>query len=256
MTLKRYLVSFALGLGLSLSLSPHLKAASPKDAPTELTNLIAKIEAAANQQKLEQVLQFYSPDFTTSDGLTYDTLKQALSQLWERYPDLQYKTRLQSWTREDDQWVVETITDIQGTGKYDSREMKLDASLRSRQYYKNGKLIRQEILQEQSDVTSGTQPPPVRINLPETVKVGESFDFDVILTAPLDDNLLAGTAIEEMAAPDNYLTTHQFELQLLQAGGLFKRATSPDNPEHYWLSAILIQPEGLRLVTRRVRIEE
>ncbi|MGK7932350.1 MAG: nuclear transport factor 2 family protein [Microcystaceae cyanobacterium] len=256
MTFKHYLVSFALGLGLSLSISPHIKAASPKNAPTELTNLIENIEAAANRQDLEEVLQFYSPDFTTPDGLTYETLKQALSQLWERYPDLQYKTQLQSWTQENDQWIVETITEIQGIGEYESREMKLDASLRSRQYYRNGKLIRQEILQERSDVTSGMQPPPVKVNLPETVKVGESFDFDVILMAPLDDNLLAGTAIEEMATPDTYLTPHKFELQLLQAGGLFKRATSPENPENYWLSAILIQPEGLRLVTRRIRFEE
>ncbi|MGK7933149.1 MAG: nuclear transport factor 2 family protein [Microcystaceae cyanobacterium] len=256
MTLKPYLVSFVLGLGLSLSLSPHLKAASPKEAPTELTNLIENIEAAANRQDVEQVLQFYSPDFTTTDGLTYETLKEALSQLWERYPDLQYKTRLQSWTRENDQWVVETITDIQGTGEYESREMKLDATLRSRQYYQNGKLIRQEILQERSDVTSGMQPPSVRVNIPETVKVGDSFDFDVILSDPLDDNLLAGTAIEEIVTPEQYLTPHDFELQLLQAGGIFKRATSPDSPEHYWLSGILIQPEGLRLVTRRVRIEE
>ncbi|MGK7945681.1 MAG: nuclear transport factor 2 family protein [Microcystaceae cyanobacterium] len=256
MTLKHYLVSFAVGIGLSLSLSPHLRAASPKDVPTELNSIIQEIEAAANEKDLEQVLQFYSPDFTTSDGLTYDTLKEALSQLWESYPNLQYKTRLQSWTKEADQWVVETITDIQGMGEYESREMTIEASLRSRQFYKDGKLIRQEILQESSEVTSGVQPPPVKVKIPETVKVGESFDFDVILTSPLDDNLLAGTVIEEMAEPERYVTPHSFDLQLLQAGGLFKRATSPDSPDNYWLSAILIQPDGLRLVTRRVRIEE
>lgn len=256
MTFKRFWASFALGLSLSLSLSFPLKAANPNDAPPEVTRLLQEIETAANQKNLEQLLKFYSPNFTTTDGVTYEILKQSLTQLWEQYPNLTYEIELKSWEKDKNQWMVETVTQIQGTGNLGSREMKLVANLTSRQYYENNKLIRQEILKERTDITSGNQPPNVIVKLPDSVKVGQSFDFDVILTQPLNDDLLAGVAIEEMAEEKAYSGVDSFELQLLQAGGLFKRAKAPDKPANYWLSAILIQPEGFRLVSQRLQIKE
>jgi hypothetical protein len=45
-------------------------------------------------------------------------------------------------------------------------------------------------------------------------------------------------------------------LELLQSGGLFKRVTAPATPENRWLSAILIQGDGIVVVSQRVKVEK
>ncbi len=256
MTLTRNFAFLVCAMGLSLTLTAPSQAATPSNAPSSLSSLIDRIEAAANQQNLEQVLDFYSPNFVTDDGVTYDTVKQGLSQLWERYPNLNYTINLTAWEQKDNQWIADTVTTIKGSNTIKGREMTLESTLTSRQYFQDGQLIRQEISQERTDITTGETPPNVEINLPDTIKVGQTFDFDVILREPLGDNLLAGTAIEEIAQADSYLAPSQFELQLLQSGGIFKRATAPNTPESHWLSALLVQPDGLRLITQRLLIEK
>lgn len=249
-------ISLLLGFGLALSLETVTRAESPESAPAELKNAIAQMEAAANQRNLEQLMQFYSPEFTNSDGLTYETLNQALSQLWERYGTLQYTTELQSWEKSGDELVTETLTRMKGTSNEGGREMQLDATIKSRQYFQGQKLVRQEILTERTDITAGTNPPQVDVILPEKVSVGEEFDFDVIVKEPLGDGLLVGTAIEEKVEADRYLNPGALELEVLQAGGIFKRAKAPENPENHWLSAILIRGDGIILVTQRLRVEQ
>lgn len=249
-------ISLLMGFGFVLSLETVIRAESPESAPAELKNAIAQMEAAANQRNLEQLMQFYSPEFTNSDGLTYETLNQALTQLWERYGTLQYTTELQSWEQVEDELVAETLTQIQGTSNEGGREMKLNATIKSRQYFQGQKLVRQEILTERTDITAGTNPPQVDVMLPEKVSVGEEFDFDVIVKEPLGDGLLVGTAIEEKIEADRYLNPGALELEVLQAGGIFKRAKAPETPENHWISAILIRGDGIVLVTQRLRVEQ
>ncbi len=43
------------------------------------------------------------------------------------------------------------------------------------------------------------------MRIPERVKVGEEFDFDVIVREPLGDDLLAGTAIDEKVDIERYI---------------------------------------------------
>jgi hypothetical protein len=45
-------------------------------------------------------------------------------------------------------------------------------------------------------------------------------------------------------------------LELLQSGGLFKRAKAPTTTENCWLSAILIQEDGIFVITQWVRVEK
>ncbi len=256
MTPNRWFISLLLGLGLSASVSAALQAASPETAPADLKTLITQIEAAANRHDLEQVMSFHSPAFTSTDGLTTQVLSQSLPKLWQRYPNLAYTTQLQAWEQQGEEWIADTATQVKGTSNEGGRVIQLESTLKSRQTFKNGKLIAQTIVDEQTRLTTGQNPPQVEVNLPNTVRVGQEFDFDVIVTEPLGNDLLAGTAIGENTRGDGYLAPGTLELQLLQAGGLFKRVKAPEKPGDRWFSAILVRNEGIVLITKRVRFIE
>jgi hypothetical protein len=128
------------------------------------------------------------------------------------------------------------------------------STIRSRQYFQDNKLIRQEIISEETKLSSGNSP-HIQVNVPEVAKVREQFNFDVIVEDPLDNDLLLGSAIEEQTASNRYLNPTDFELEPLPSGGVFKRVTAPGLPGSYWLSAIIIKGDGMIIVTRRVTIE-
>ncbi|MFM7479193.1 MAG: nuclear transport factor 2 family protein, partial [Microcystis aeruginosa] len=126
----------------------------------------------------------------------------------------------------------------------------------SRQQFQGNKLVYQEILSERVELSTGKNPPSIQVRIPERVKVGQEFDFDVIVRQPLGDDLLAGAAIDEKVDIERYINTKPLELELLQSGGLFKRVKAPETPENRWLSAILIQGDGIVVVTQRVKVEK
>ncbi len=256
MTQLRWFLSLMLGVGLSLGSSSLLRAESADSAPTALKNLIEQIDDAANSHNQQKLMNLYSDQFVTTDGLMADSFTKALTNLWASYPDLQYTTTLQSWDKAGDRWIAETLTTIEGNSETVGRVVQLKATIKSRQTFQDGKLLRQEILSERTELNSGKNPPQVEMNLPETVRVGEEFDFDVIVKEPLDDDLLAGTAISEEVDSSRYLEPGVMELQLLQAGGLFKRIQAPENPEKRWFSALLVRKDGITLVTQRVSFEQ
>ncbi len=251
---RRWFLSVIIGFGLSLGTHLTIRAESPDTAPVELKSLITQIDNAANRQDIERIKSLYSDQYVTADGLVLDDFSQGLTQLWKDYPNLKYKTELLSWEKEGTRWVAQTLTTMTGSSQQDGREIKLEAKVKSRQTFQGDKLIRQEILSEETQLTSGEKPPEVIVNIPETVKVGETFDFDVIVNEPMSDDLLAGMAIAEKVDSDRYLDPGQMQLELLQSGGLFKRVSAEDQPQNRWLSAILIRSNGIVLITRRVRI--
>lgn len=250
-------LSLLLSLGLTVGYGTGLRAQeAAATAPAAVKTLLSQIDAAANQHHLEEVMAFYSSQFQNSDGLTYQSLQQALAKLWERYPNLQYKTALQSWQQEGDTLIIQAVTEITGTGKVQDRELQLQAKIESRQHWQGQKLVQQEILKEQTQVTSGSKPPQVTVSVPETVRVGETFDFDAIVQEPLGDDLLLGAAVEEKIDGNRYLEPSTLDLELLQAGGIFKRAKAPALPGASWLSAVLVRGDGMTLITRRVNVEK
>ena len=188
--------------------------------------------------------------------MSYDSVVEALSQTWERYPQLTYTTELKSWERVGQELVAETITQIEGTETEVDQPRQIKSTIRSRQYFQDQKLVRQEILAEQTQITSGSNPPQVIVNLPEKVRVGDQFDFDIIVQEPLNRDILLGTAIEEKASSDRYSDPTTLELDLLPGGGIFKVVKAPLSPDNLWLSAILVRGDGSILITQRVRVED
>ncbi|PZV15226.1 MAG: hypothetical protein DCF22_07505 [Leptolyngbya sp.] len=250
--------TFTVGLAvslLSIVLPLTAQAQNPaSSAPAQLTTLLTQMDAATNARNLNTVLDLHGSNFSSTDGLNRQNLQQSLSSVWKRYPKLSYQTELKSWKNEGNGIVADTVTRITGTFREGDREYNLDSTLESRQRIENQKVVRQEITNERSQITSGSNPPTLKINLPNQVKRGQEFSFDAIVQEPLGDDLLLGSALEETIKPDGYLNATTINLEPLNSGGIFKVGKAPANSEQHWLSAVVVRHDGITMVTQRLRI--
>ena len=254
-TTSKLLLSL-LVLSLSGQVIPARAETDEQVAPQDLVETISKIDKAANDQNLESLLKYYEDSFSNEDGMTVAGVQSALEKVWLAYPELTYETQILSWSEDQGELVAETQTKIIGSQENKSRVINLESVIKSRQYFKDRKLLRQEVLSEKTTVTSGDRPPKITVNLPETVKLGEKYAFDTIVEEPLDGNILLGAAIEEKTASNLYLNPTSIELEQLSAGGIFKTVTAPRLSDNHWLSAIVVRGDGITMVTQRVRVEE
>ncbi len=230
-------------------------AATPaQPAPAALTQLVGEIDAAASEGDLRRVMQFYSDDFTSTDGLTHETLEDTLAELWKRYPNLTYRTQIESWEPQANGFSAVTVTTITGSYPNERRDLDFAATITSRQQVEGQQITQQEILAERSQLSAGDKPPTLSINLPEQVRAGEQFNFDAVVTEPLGDRLLLGTALEEPINVENYLNPAPIELELLNSGGLFKVGEIPDADADRWISAVIVRYDGITAVTQRLRV--
>lgn len=224
------------------------------NAPVALVQLISQIDAAANQRNLQAVLRFYSPQFSNSDGLTYQTLSSVLPQVWERYSNLTYKTTIDSYQRDGNIDVVETTTTITGSDTGGDRPTNLTSTIRSRQRIEGSQIVQQEILAETSQTTSGANPPTVAVNLPEQVTIGQAFDFDAIVQEPLENRILLGAVQDEPVNASSALQTAPLEFEVLSAGGLFKQGRAAAVPGDRWISGVIVRDDGITTVSQRMRV--
>lgn len=233
---------------------PQRPAPAATNAPAALTNLLAQVDTAASNHNLKEVMKFYGSNFTHSDGLTKQTLEKAIANLWQQYPQLKYRTEITSWKPTNNGFSVETVTQISGVQSLNGRNLVLNTNLRSRQQIANQKIVRQEVLSENTQITSGEAPPRVKINLPDQVRPGQEYNFDAIVQEPLGDSLLLGTAVEEAVKPNSYLKPASFNLELLSAGGIYKVGRAPSQPTDQWISAVLVREDGMTIVTQRLKV--
>jgi hypothetical protein len=224
------------------------------NVPAAVAQIVSQIDAAANQRDVQAVMRFYSPQFTHSDGLTYQTLESALQQVWERYPTLAYQTTIDSWTQEGNADVIETTTTITGSQTEANRPTNLTSTIRSRQRIEGNQIVQQEILSENSQTASGATSPTVEVILPEQVTIGQSFEFDAIVQEPLENRILLGAVQDEPVDANGYLQTLPVEFEVLSAGGLFKQGRAAAVPGDRWISGIIIRDDGITTISRRLRV--
>ena len=245
-----------LSLGMLTVLGNQSRAESPETLPSDIKATISAIEEAANNQDLEKLTNFYNANFTNNDGLTVDLMTQALEKTWSTYPQLRYSTTIESWEQEGDNVVVETLTRMDGSKADQGRDITLVSTVRSRQVFQDQKIVNQEIISEKTELKTGDNPPAIKVVAPENVKVGQKYNFDIIVTEPLERNVLLGAALEERTGSDRYINPSTLELEPLSAGGIYKVVTAPLLPDNHWLSAIVVRSNGITLVTKRVQIEK
>jgi hypothetical protein len=243
-------------LTLNLTSNGRLAHAAQQEdnTPAALKNLLTEIDTASSRGDLKGVMQFYSPKFTHGDGLNRQKMEQALKSFWQRYPQLRYSTKLQSWKQEGKTIIAETVTNITGLPSASSNNLTLNATIISRQRIAGTKIIRQDILSELTQLTSGNKPPQVEIKLPQQVKVGQKYSFDAIVKEPLGNDLLLGSAIEDTIQPNKYLNPTRINLELLNAGGIFKTGIAPSTPGQQWISAVIVRNDGMTMITQRLKI--
>ncbi|MBW4632265.1 MAG: nuclear transport factor 2 family protein [Iphinoe sp. HA4291-MV1] len=231
-----------------------VKSSVSQNVPPALKNLLAQIDTAASRGDIKGVMQFYSPNFVHGDGLTRQNMEKALTALWQRYPQLKYSTQVQSWKSEGNAIVAETVTNITGVPSTSSDNSVLNATIKSRQRVTGGKIIRQDILSERTQITSGTKPPQVDVKLPQQVKVGQQYSLDAIVQEPLGDDYLLGAALEEPVKPSKFLTPTPVDLELLSSGGIFKVGRASAVPGSQWVSAVIMRGDGMVMITQRMQV--
>ncbi|MGF1535004.1 MAG: nuclear transport factor 2 family protein [Elainellaceae cyanobacterium] len=251
-------------VAFGLTVSAFATAIAPKDwtaiasaqaqTPAELTMFVQQLDQAASQEDLSGVIQAYSGDLVHGDGLTRDDLEAALVQFWEQYDELSYETEIKTWERTGTGYTTKTETTITGTRDLGDQALVLTATLTAEQTLVDGQIISQDILSEQSSVSSGSNPPELEVNLPEQVNPGEQFYFDAIVLEPLGERLLLGMAIDEDINSTSYTVPSAIEFDVLTSGGLFKVGQAPDTPGQRWLSAVVIRDDGITGTTRRLQV--
>ncbi len=226
--------------------------------PKELSDTVSAMDRAASQQQLDSVLNFYSDNFSHSDGLTREQLRQQLQEFWKRYPQLQYNSRIVKLEVSGDRYTAETVTEITGKDNDRGNPSQLKAKVISRQVYlRSGnsfRMISQEIISERSSLLTGAKPPQVNLKLPEIIGVGRQFALDAIVVEPLGFSMLLGGVIDEPVDPKNYLQVNTIRLQPLRAGGLFRVGQAPFSPGDRWISVVLVREDGMTVTTQRLRV--
>ena len=106
----------------------------------------------------------------------------------------------------------------------------------------------------QSLLRSGDQPLPVSLEIPDAVLTGSRYDVDVIFEQPLGQAIVAGGLIPltpqevvEQARPN-------LRLEPMGGGGLFKTVQAPQTPGSQFWAAMLVHPDGVVTMTKRVRV--
>jgi len=233
--------------------SSAVQAQSPDTAPAELTTFLDEVETAANRQDIESVMEFYSSDFTNTDGLNRQSLQQFLTEFWKQFSDVNYEMELQSWEQDGSAILATIVTRITGTQTLNHREFQLESTITSQQRIDNQQIIQQEILAEKNQLTSGEAPPTVTFNVPETVPVQQPYNVDAIVQEPLGEDIMIGAAVDQTIDPSIYFSPETLEMELLNTGGLFKIGEAPPTPDQKWISAVLMRKGGIVSVTQRVR---
>jgi len=119
----------------------------------------------------------------------------------------------------------------------------------------NGQRINgQTVLGEQSLLRSGDAQLPVTLQIPDAVLTGQRYDVDVLVDEPLNGALLAGGLTAISGQQRASLTSPGIELGALGGGGLFKVVQAPFSPGEQTWAVLLVHPQGVVSVTKRVRV--
>ncbi len=280
--------SFAKTVVTPITKPTPVSAPAPLDALSQTVQALHnQMDAAANAADREALLQFYSLEFTTADGLNRETFGQSLRQLWQQYPKLTYNTQVLRATPQGKAIDAETLTKITGTQVRGGRTVTVDITVRSRQRWQANQLVQQEILAEMTRLSLGDKPPTVSVNLPETVKVGQRYNYEAIVLEPLEEDILMGDILDQPITAATLIKPRLLQLNMpsvlelvgnrsfprgpgrinpnvqsvqlkrLRSGGFFKTGFAPKTPENRWVSAVLVRHDaGITIVTQRLRIVE
>lgn len=239
---------------IGLAVSPAW--ADNQAAPLDLQQAMNKLDQAASRKDLNATLAVIAPGFRTNDGLSRETLATGLQRLWQRFDRLSYRTTIDRWeNNRSGGWNLETTTIAQGSGPSDRGPLTLEATIRSRQTWQDGKIVSQDILSEKVRVSAGPQPPTVQLRLDEQVDRGQAYNVEAIVQEPLGKGILAGGLIDQPVGPDTQIQPPNIPLEALAGGGLFKTGLAPATAGPRWIAVMLVSDRGMTAIGQRIEVK-
>ena len=143
---------------------------------------------------------------------------------------------------------------VTGTRQQDGLSYSFRAHQRLALSTTAGLITGQQVLSDQSVLTSAKKPLPISLMIPDTVLTGSRYDVDVVVDEPLGKALLAGglTAVtaEQVLAQKSPI----IQLAPLGGGGLFKSVQAPFQPGVQTWAALLVHPDGVITVSKQVQV--
>ena len=207
--------------------------------------LSARLQQALNADDRVQALSaLMAPDQATS-------LIDRFRRFSVRFPETRWAVRPgQSLT--DGRSTVQLA--VSGTRQQDGLSYSFKATQRLAFSTDAGLITGQEVLSDQSVLTSARKPLPISLLIPDKVLTGSRYDVDVVVDQPLGKALLAGGLIA--VTPQQVLAQQSPDVQLepLGGGGLFKSVQAPFQPGVQTWAALLVHPDGVITVSKRVQV--
>ena len=119
--------------------------------------------------------------------------------------------------------------------------------------YKN-KIKGYEVIDEESILNSQRSPLIIKIVSPDKVLTGEKYEMNLIIENPLDNSLTASGMIILKNDENEKISNDTFGIKPNQSGGLFKYIQAPLKPGSQIISAIITHPEGIYLITKKIKV--
>lgn len=186
-------------------------------------------------------------------GLDAQQLTARLERLTESFGPLTWQVS-QGQPLADGRALLEL--DVSGMGEVGGVLYQLEATQTLAISSRQGQILDQEVLKEESWVYSGDQQLPVTLQIPDAVLTGQRYDVDVILDEPLSSGLLAGGVLEVSSDQVEIMGAPTIQLSTLNAGGLFKRVQAPYRPGGQTWTVMLVHPDGTLIASKRVQVND
>ena len=202
-----------------------------------------QLEAILNKQKYDLLKDLF--------------LEKSFKQFDKHYQDFRKDYK-------DAKWSIKTIRthlnkrflDVKITSKREIGDQIYN--LNSRQTVKietfKNKIKSFQVIKEESILNSQKSPLVVKIISPDKVLTGERYEVNLIIEKPLDNSLIASGMIVLKNNENINISNDQFGIKPNQSGGLFKYIQAPIQPGNQTISAIITHPEGIYLITKKIKV--
>ena len=208
-------------------------------------DLSARLQLALNADDRVQALSaLMAPDQAT-------TLLESLRRFSMRFPETRWAVT-PGQPLADGRSTVKLA--VNGTRQQDGLSYSFKANQRLAFSTQAGLITAQEVLSDQSVLTSARKSLPISLLIPDTVLTGSRYDVDVVVDQPLGKALLAGGLVA--VTPQQVMAQQSPDVQLepLGGGGLFKSVQAPFQPGIQTWAALLVHPDGVITVSKRVQV--
>ena len=207
--------------------------------------LSTRLQQALNADDRVQALSaLMAPDQAT-------TLIDRFRRFSSRFPETRWAVR-PGQSLADGRSTVQLA--VSGTRQQDGLSYSFKAKQRLAFSTDAGLITGQEVLSDQSVLTSARKPLPISLLIPDKVLTGSRYDVDVVVDQPLGKAMLAGGLIG--VTPQQVMEQQSPDVQLepLGGGGLFKSVQAPFQPGVQTWAALLVHPDGVITVSKRVQV--